>query len=162
MCSASEAPSLPGSGILMRPTLMRPNQDQIQAPAQPRQRRAEPEKGFRAAFFHFSQGYTGNVTKKCSKNLARLTARIFFKQTWSIVDLWMRNDVPLRSVGFGRVSLYSLKSRAPQKNWISAQRRDVAPLVGLLSVEAKYQVPPHTESLAVRANRHPFGRRKIV
>ena len=53
MCSASEAPSLPGSGILMRPTLMRPNQDQIQAPVQPRQRRAEPEKGFRAAFFSF-------------------------------------------------------------------------------------------------------------
>ena len=46
MCSASEASSLPGSGILMRPTLMRPNQDQIQAPVQPRQRRAEPEKGF--------------------------------------------------------------------------------------------------------------------
>ena len=62
MCSASEAPSLPGSGILMRPTLMRPNQEQIQAPVQPRQRRAEPEKGFRAAFFISHKGITG--TKK--------------------------------------------------------------------------------------------------
>ena len=73
MCSASEAPSLPGSGILMRPTLMRPNQDQIQAPVQPRQRRASSRKGsvarselgIRAAFFFTShKGITGNVTEK--------------------------------------------------------------------------------------------------
>ena len=38
---------------------MRVHQDQIQALAQPRQRRAEPEKGFRAAFFisHKTQNY---------------------------------------------------------------------------------------------------------
>ena len=62
MCSASEAPSLPGSGIIMRVPLMRVPQNQIQALAQPRQRRAEPEKGFRAALFISHKGITG--TKK--------------------------------------------------------------------------------------------------
>ena len=70
MCSASEAPSLPGSEILMRVPLMRVPQDQIQALAQPRQRRAgrclsrasgvlSPRKGSVQRFFisHKTQKY---------------------------------------------------------------------------------------------------------
>ena len=70
MCSASEAPSLPGSGNTMRPWTMRPPQDQIQALAQPRQRRAKhllsrasrvlsPKKGSVQCFFISHKGITG-------------------------------------------------------------------------------------------------------